>query len=672
MSRQTDAKILLVDMGTEKTQEWLSRKSEEFDVKADFLVEQGLKEISIDQYFRLLFDRFGYTYLQEFKALPSKLIEPDGWYCGLVRYFQQANETTGEVWQREHARSFIVTREYERTLELVGREKCYTSPLIYIGHKRPGKNARAFFAFVIDVDGVNLSGLKFFFKAVADGRAPKPSIVVSSGSGIHLYFLLNEPLALNAYTSPMLHYLKIALTTKLWGMCSSIANPQYHGIFQGYRVPGTKAKVDYGINRNVLGFIDATDDVPYYTVSMLNEYLLKSRNLSQELPLNSLQLERLESFVFDPTRKKTSLAEAKERWPEWYKKRGKKIDMKAEMIAISDQAASEVQHSRWYVKRDLYDWWLRTLRETARNKVKVGHRYHCILALVVFAEKCGVEFSELKKDALSFYEFMESLTDDPANHFHKKDIKDALLAYRESARLYPRRMLELITAIPMPANKRNYRKQKLHLKIARNTQDIICKNENRDWRTGNGPKDKFHLIQEWKANNPNNDNKSLCARELGITRPTVIKWWNCTVEEYEALKREKEDLKLVGGYKMVADEPSVINDLGAAYNSGYVADSKIAALAMQNTEGYDKQSEETIKETGEKLTDSINYGEISIEAVMRAMGFPEAVIPILMPQIRQAMSSPEFWKQYKAANPTVDTSKWPPELLEALNKVSNK
>ena len=54
MSRQTDTKILL-DMGTEKTQEWLSLKSEKFDVKVDSLAEQGLKEISIDQYFRLLF-----------------------------------------------------------------------------------------------------------------------------------------------------------------------------------------------------------------------------------------------------------------------------------------------------------------------------------------------------------------------------------------------------------------------------------------------------------------------------------------------------------------------------------------------------------------------------------------------------------------------------------------
>lgn len=89
---------------------------------------------------------------------------------------------------------------------------------------------------------------------------------------------------------------------------------------------------------------------------------------------------------------------------------------------------------------------------------------------------------------------------------------------------------------------------------------------------------------------------------------------------------------------------------------------------MQNTDGYDRQSEETIRKTGDDLADLINFSEVSIDEIMRTMGIPEPMIPILKEQMREAMKTPEFWQQYKAANPTVDTSKWPKELQERFNK----
>ena len=33
-------------------------------------------------------------------------------------------------------------------------------------------------------------------------------------------------------------------------------------------------------------------------------------------------------------------------------------------------------------------------------------------------------------------------------------------------------------------------------------------------------------IKEWMQLHPNCKNKSACAKDLGITRPTVRKWWN--------------------------------------------------------------------------------------------------------------------------------------------------
>lgn len=651
------------------TKEWLQRQRDNFNEKVFYLQESGYREIGIDEYFRLLFDRHGFTYLQEFKNLPSVAIEPDGWYCGLVRFMKSCNESTGEQWQREHSRSFIVTREYQRTLELIGREKCYTSPLIYIGHKRPGKNARAFFAFVIDIDAVQKKGLEFYFRAIRDKRAPRPSMIVSSGSGIHLYFLLDEPISLNSYSSPMLHYMKVCLTTKLWGMCTDVTPPQYHGIFQGYRVPGTKPKTEYGLSDNVKCFIDIDDDIPYYTVTDLNSYLLTEKSLSSEQPLNKLQLSRLEEMVFDPLRVKTPLEEAKKLWPEWYKKRNKQVDIKASLITIAEQASNYSQNGKpWDIKRDLYDWWLRILRASIDNKITVGHRYHCILTLAVFAEKCNIDYEELKRDAYSLLEYMESLTTDPHNHFKKTDVKDALSAYRESSRLYKRWILEKLTAIPMPPNKRNYRKQKVHLKIARNTQAILHESDGVNWRENNGRKPQWIVVKEWRDKNPDNLNKSQCAQECNLTRKTVIKWWNCKTEEDAFRIGEAAKLALLAKKKDVGE-----NSVGSMGNTGYIADKKLADIftTMTADTSQDKVSLETQQDTKERLAEFIDF---ATDEIMKMAGVPEPLIPMFRDSFRSQMKDPKILQAFMAArdNKEITTDAESSALLQhLLTKIGN-
>lgn len=101
------------------------------------------------------------------------------------------------------------------------------------------------------------------------------------------------------------------------------------------------------------------------------------------------------------------------------------------------------------------------------------------------------------------------------------------------------------------------------------------------------------------------------------------------------------------------EEQQEPHGLGAAATAGYITDKKIAGQVMRNTAGYD-------------LADAINDSEMSIESIMKMLGFPEQLIPILKPQVEAAMSSPEFWEQYRKANPTVQ---WPPELEAAYQRV---
>ena len=167
----------------------------------------------------------------------------------------------------------------------------------------------------------------------------------------------------------------------------------------------------------------------------------------------------------------------------------------------------------------------------------------------------------------------------------------------------------------------------------------------------------------------------MCARDCGITRPSVLKWWNCTAEdannELERLKAIQRAgvaavnaKKAVHGFEPTEEQSSELHDLGAAYNTPYATDRKVAEATMQHTEGYQEQTAETIRETRDNLTDAINFEALNIEDFMKSMGVPEFLIPIMKEEFQKQMQTPEFWEKYKKAHPAVDVSKWPSQAQD--------
>ena len=90
--------------------------------------------------------------------------------------------------------------------------------------------------------------------------------------------------------------------------------------------------------------------------------------------------------------------------------------------------------------------------------------------------------------------------------------------------MFPRRDAESLSGIPIPPNKRNGRKQDLHLRIARSSLEILSEDAGhalQGRKIGSGI--KRDLIRDYRADHPN-ANHSEIARALGVSRPTVIKW----------------------------------------------------------------------------------------------------------------------------------------------------
>ena len=157
-----------------------------------------------------------------------------------------------------------------------------------------------------------------------------------------------------------------------------------------------------------------------------------------------------------------------------------------------------------------------------KNGASYGHRYFCIMTLVIYGIKCGLSKDEIKQDAIDLIPFLNGLNEEEP--FTEEDIKSALECYDERYNTFPLKDIEKLTNIRIERNKRNGRKQKDHVKMMNLIRDEI--NQNKTWnKIGNGRKPKKDIVQKWRLEHPEGK-KADCIRDTGLTKPTVYKWWN--------------------------------------------------------------------------------------------------------------------------------------------------
>ena len=141
------------------------------------------------------------------------------------------------------------------------------------------------------------------------------------------------------------------------------------------------------------------------------------------------------------------------------------------------------------------------------------------MCLAIYGVKSGVLKEEVEKDALELIPFLNGLS--PENPFTLEDCYSALECYDERYITFPIEDIANISAINITKNRRNGRKQKTHLRIARFTLETM--NEERE-KPLQGRKSKEHIVKEWKSINPTGT-KAQCIKETGLSKPTVYKYW---------------------------------------------------------------------------------------------------------------------------------------------------
>jgi hypothetical protein len=221
------------------------------------------------------------------------------------------------------------------------------------------------------------------------------------------------------------------------------------------------------------------------------------------------------NLLTQEARERTPLADAKERWPEWYEKH-----------VVNDEP-----RGGWTFGRAAYDRVLSVIKEQA----SVSHRYWCVFYLAVMANKCGVPYDELEDDAYGLLDRFDALSVEPGNRFTANDVASALEAYENGsasgkARRYTQAFCERKAAVKYgekmghgsnPPDKRL--PMSLNLVKARTVQSLKHQVDGTDWRNKDGAPKKAMLVWRTAHENPGL-NVTEIARKAGVSRPTVYKW----------------------------------------------------------------------------------------------------------------------------------------------------
>lgn len=246
-----------------------------------------------------------------------------------------------------------------------------------------------------------------------------------------------------------------------------------------------------------------------------------SSKLGREFPVvayrlgGTVELEKLLDYIPDSNgeqqriqglmrKSRLSLAEAKEKYPDWYERR----------------VVKKERRGRWTVKRDLYDWWLHRIRE----EIHVGHRFYGIMTLAIYAKKCDIEEDELRQDAFALLQPYDDMSIEDINRFTKDDIVCALEMFNEDYVTFPRDDIAKISGLSMPVNKRNWLKQNQHLYLARRRKEDM-KVIGAEMKAPDGRPAMKQKVLEWRLRHPEG-RKADCHRDTGLDPKTIRKWWD--------------------------------------------------------------------------------------------------------------------------------------------------
>lgn len=506
----------------EARKERLQRERKDLQDRARSIIQPRRKETACDFLARSLPEvtplEFYTSIFRGYLDIPDEM--NPGAYTGIV--IEKLPKKDNENKKGPKAHRYSVTDGFVELLNLIETSDnfCLIAPISYAGKKRTKEYARYLFALAIDLDSLlyekgEPDGAYNLFYQMAQEILPQPTYLVSSGEGIHVYYVFDEPIPLYRSNVRTLEAVRKQIVKLLWNPYVTAdykdKDIQWESLWQGFRVVGTKTK-----SGNICrAFRFGNGD----TVSF--NYLCSFIDRKSDPHLKPMP--------------KYSYLELKTKWPDWtnrhFDSRGKPLKHQIKKY--------------WTCDRAVYDWYLNRISK----EVQPGHRYHSLMCLAAYALKCDVSYEEFEKDCWKLFDIYEERTDKDENHWKKSDVESALKSYKqETLKGISVDAVAAYSGIEIKKNKRNYQKQKDHLEEARAIRDIRMHRQGRKWDDNNGRKPKKDIVQQWRKEHPNG-RKADCIRDTGLDKKTVYKWWdggsNVTVKPAPTKKSKMTDERLI-------------------------------------------------------------------------------------------------------------------------------
>lgn len=330
------------------------------------------------------------------------------------------------------------------------------------------KSAKDIYSFIIDMDnvysGTLLNALRQDWRTANGEELPMPTYIVNSGTGLHLYFVLTEPVPNYKATTENLDKLYRALaiqqTTK-----RVYLKKQVLWFGQDFRMAGGMNKYNW---KNTVFRVGEKWDID---------------ELGKAVGLKDVHFVR-----YGEKRTKKPTGERKPR--------------------------ARAKRQGWRSNRAFYDCALRN----CRDKTKEGNRYTSMCALSVIAWKCSVPQEDLEKDLLSL---LPDYNKGATRQIKEKEIYSAMKMYNPKAMLTQRESLENWQGWEYKPIRRNGRKRADHIKYM-NTMKRFKKELGEP--VNEGRPTAAQKVRAWQKEHPKGK-KVDCIRQTGLSKPTVYKWW---------------------------------------------------------------------------------------------------------------------------------------------------
>lgn len=557
----------------EARKERLMRERKDLQNRAKSIIKPRRKETACDFLARSLLEvtplEFYTSIFRGYLDIPDEM--NPGAYTGIV--IEKLPKKDNENKKGPKAHRYSVTDGFVELLNLIETSDnfCLMSPISYAGKQRKKENARYLFALAIDLDSLlyengEPDGAYNLFYQMTQEILPQPTYLVSSGTGIHVYYVFDEPIPLYRSNVRTLEAVRKQIVKLLWNPYVTAdykkEDIQWESLWQGFRVVGTKTK-----SGNICrAFRFGNGD----TVSF--NYLCSFIDRKSDPKLKPMP--------------KHSYLEMKTKWPDWTKRH-------------FDSNGRPLKHQikkYWVCDRAVYDWFLNRITKEVQPK----HRYHSLMCLAAYALKCDVSYEEFEKDCWDLFDIYEERTIDEENHWKKSDVESALKSYKqESLKGISVDAVAAYSGIEIKKNKRNYRKQDQHLKIARFTRDLNYDDPN-GWINKKGAPTKKDIVQEWRKTHPNG-RKADCIRDTGLDKKTVYKWWNggpdVAVKPNPPKKPKMTDEQLIQMF---------ISDIMQGLSAEEITDKVVNAVDPQSSDEERNRVKALIESTQKSMQNILN------------------------------------------------------------------